>query len=202
MQMIKRDIGEDGEEEGDKERWKEWLKDMERGRAEITLEPFHRHAVEVIRGLLAGYEKHIAVVEVIGKLAPNRRLKETILPPQEDLPHSVLAGDYKLPVYAKFLHVLRRHPFPFGRRERKGCGKFFVQPVRGKPRRYCSTACRLQSSPAVARHTAYVQELRQKRRKTEIAITQAILRQWSDQKEYLRELGKQFSQKSRRQLLN
>ena len=98
------------------------------------------------------------------------------------------------------LPLFETRPFPFGKCA--VCGQVFVQARRGKPRRYCSSSCRAKGMPSAAKRTEYMRTQRQRQRKRDLDKAQRIIRKASSEQKQLELLGKEFPQKSRRQLLH
>lgn len=65
--------------------------------------------------------------------------------------------------------------FPFGRCRARGCGRIFEQPRRGKPRRYCSGACKTRATTPRARQALYARNYRLRVREAEIEAARGAL---------------------------
>jgi len=100
-------------------------------------------------------------------------------------------------LYPLLIETLQHEPFPFGRCAR--CRRVFVQPGRGKPRRYCSESCKVRGIPSASKRTEYKRLQRQRAREREIATAQRIIRKVSSAQKQLELLGKEFPQKTPRQ---
>lgn len=94
--------------------------------------------------------------------------------------------------------TLQRKPFPF--RRCRMCPKVMVQAERGKPRFYCSEACRSKGIPFAAKRTEYSRERRHQKRREDIATVQRILQAWPEG-DYWNALHKMFPGKSRMALV-
>jgi len=94
---------------------------------------------------------------------------------------------------------LRLRPFPFGLCP--VCHKVFVQPSRGKPRRFCSDACKQKGIPSAAKRPRYALAWRHRVREREVANTRRILAAWPEERLRWQRLRRAFPKKSRRQLL-
>jgi hypothetical protein len=118
------------------------------------------------------------------------------------LENGSLVGRLEGPVFASgvlgLLDIRDRHTFPFGRCAR--CGNVFVQPRRGRARRYCSERCKATGIPSAAKRTEYARTYRRRKRTKEIDVTKRILRQWPRDQQYA-QLQKQFPTKSRREVV-
>jgi hypothetical protein len=106
-----------------------------------------------------------------------------------------LLGEFN---YYVWIASVRKQRCPFGRCPM--CEVVFVQPDRGRLRRYCSERCKAKGIPSAAKRTEYVKQRRQRRRKEDIDTTRRVLRAWMKAEHYAR-LQKEFPRKSRRELL-
>ncbi|MBI3245886.1 MAG: hypothetical protein HYZ50_05205 [Deltaproteobacteria bacterium] len=108
-------------------------------------------------------------------------------------------------LYPALLEVLRHTPFPLSRCAFSQCGKVFVQPGRGKPRRYCSESCKAKGIPSAAKRTEYKRKQRQQARERELRLARSVMQQTDSEQERLRLLSEAFRKqgikKNRRQLL-
>lgn len=161
------------------------------------LATFHLEVRRIVQGLLSGTEQSLlgeyllrpipgpTVSEVGGRLRPGWQRTSGI------------------PLLGEFLHyvwgaAVRRQRCPFGRCP--VCGVVFVQPQRGKPRRYCSQRCKAKGVPSASKRTQYVREYRRQKREQEIQTARRVLRAWPKHEQFA-QLEKQFPTKPRRELL-
>jgi len=110
----------------------------------------------------------------------------------------VKVGEYGQLFDPSIFDLIRERPFPFGMCA--VCSTVFVQPHRGKRRRYCSGSCKAKGIPSATKRTEYAREYRHRKREAEILRTRRVLRAWPKQEQFA-ELRKQFPTKPHRELL-
>jgi hypothetical protein len=157
--------------------------------SQALLEEIRRQAQPVLDFLEKGYVFITPHLQVSFSRTP-QGIEETLAPAEA----SAWIFTYLI------LPLFRTHPFPFG--QCAVCGQVFVQAHRGKPRRYCSSSCRAKGMPSAAKRTGYMRTQRQRQRKRELDTAQRLRRKASSEQKQLELLGKEFPQKSRRQLLH
>ncbi len=150
--------------------------------------------------LLSGEEVRLPSPVVFGRLN-GRVLEEVVkLPTLENIREGVKFPRHFTYAPANQLYqLLRRRPFPFG--QCVVCTKVFIQPRKGKPRRYCSTPCKAKGIPSAAKQTEYARTWRHNKRAQEIETTRRILLAWPEPEQHVERVKQEFLRKSRRQVL-
>lgn len=125
----------------------------------LVLSEIQREAREKIRGMLNGERVPLNVslhLSLKGRV-PVESERETIFLLQDGL-----------------TQVLRRSPFPFARCRK--CRKVFVTSRLGKPRIYCSKACKAKGVPSATKRALYAKNYRCRIREAELNSAIEVLR--------------------------
>src|SRR5262245_12918280 len=150
---------------------------------------------QTIVGLLTGQTVTFSDYTLTGRLDGGVFVESFV--PQEEEESDTFNAEVR--TEAKLHQLLRLQPFPFGLCP--VCHKVFVQPGRGKPRRFCSDACKQKGIPSAAKRSGYALAWRHRVRDREVANARLILRAWPEERQRWLQLRRAFPRKSRRQLL-
>lgn len=153
----------------------------------FLVEGLRRDVHEIVNELLVGNE-----VEVPDAYRPVMRLKGRVVTYSDQQPIIFPATTVGL------MDLVRARPFPFGRCA--VCGFVFVQPSRGRTRRYCSERCKAKGIASHAKRTEYARVSRHRRRAREFDIARRVVQDWPKEQHFFR-LQNRFRTKSRRELL-
>jgi hypothetical protein len=107
-----------------------------------------------------------------------------------------LTGD-RGPAFPELYQLLEPGLCPFGRCPQ--CENIFVQPGRGKPRRYCSDRCKAKGIPSASKRTFYARGYRRRRRQKETTIARRVI-QASPKAAQFSQLRKALPRKKRGQI--
>jgi hypothetical protein len=160
-----------------------------------ALVPLRARVRQTIVSLLSGETVTFSGYTLAGRLHGGV-LRETLVP----LGTEVLgAFNVRLRAETVLHQLLRLRPFPFGLCP--VCHRVFVQPDRGKPRRFCSDVCKQKGIPSAVKRSGYALAWRHRVRDREVANARRILGTWPEERLRWLRLRRAFPRKSRRQLL-